>query len=66
VPHGQDPATSVLDPSCKSHEIDNLYVVDGSCFPSSGGVPTTLTILANSFRVGSLLADRFTRREIPG
>jgi hypothetical protein len=29
-------------------------------------VPTTLTILANSFRVGALLADRFTRREIPG
>jgi choline dehydrogenase-like flavoprotein len=63
---GTDPATSVLDPTCKSHEIDNLYVVDGSCFPSSGGVPTTLTILANSFRVGSLLAERFTRREIPG
>jgi choline dehydrogenase-like flavoprotein len=63
---GNDPRTSVLDPSCKSHEIDNLYVVDGSCFPSSGGVPTTLTILANSFRVGAILAERFTRREIPG
>ena len=35
---GNDPATSALDVNCKAHEVDNLYVVDGSFFPSSGAV----------------------------
>ncbi|MEW5854824.1 MAG: GMC family oxidoreductase [Myxococcota bacterium] len=48
---GKDPAESVLDRDCRSHEVKNLYVTDGSFMPSSGGCPTTLTILANSFRV---------------
>jgi len=61
---GKDPATSVLDPSCRSHEVDNLYVVDGSFMPTSGGVASTFTIMANSFRVGKILADRFRRGEI--
>lgn len=61
---GTDPATSVLDPSCRSHEVDNLYVVDGSFMPSSGGVPITLTIHANALRVGDLIADRLQRREL--
>ena len=51
---GTDPSSSVLDPDCRSHEVKNLYVSDGSFMPSSGGVPTTHTILANAFRV----ADR--------
>lgn len=51
---GEDPETSVLDPDCRSHLVKNLYVVDGSFLPTSGGVPLTLTIAANSFRV----ADR--------
>jgi choline dehydrogenase-like flavoprotein len=55
---GTDPAASVLDPECRSHEVPNLYVVDGSFMPSSGGVPLTLTIAANSYRV----ADRLVRR----
>jgi choline dehydrogenase-like flavoprotein len=55
---GKDPASSVLDPDCRAHEVPNLYVVDGSFMPSSGGVPTTLTIVANAFRVG----DRLVRR----
>lgn len=55
---GDDPATSVLDKDCRMHEVPNVYVVDGSFLPSSGGVPVTLTIAANSFRV----ADRFVRR----
>jgi choline dehydrogenase-like flavoprotein len=55
---GKDPATSVLDSDCRAHEVPNLYVVDGSFLPSSGGVPVTLTIAANSFRV----ADQLVRK----
>jgi choline dehydrogenase-like flavoprotein len=61
---GRDPATSVLDPSCRAHEVDNLYVTDGSFLPSSGGVPMTLTILANAFRVAQGIAARFRSGEI--
>jgi len=61
---GTDPATSVLDPSCQSHEVKNLYVTDGSFMPTSGAVPATPTILANSFRVGHILRERFLKREI--
>jgi choline dehydrogenase-like flavoprotein len=56
---GKDPAQSVLDASCRMHTVPNLYVSDGSFFPTSSGVPFTLTILANAFRVGDLLATRF-------
>lgn len=52
---GTDPETSVLDTNCKTHEIDNLYVVDGSFFPSSGAVNPSLTIIANAIRVGEHL-----------
>ena len=55
---GNDPATSVLDSNCKTHEIDNLYVVDGSFFPSSGAVNPSLTIMANALRVGEHLVDK--------
>ena len=49
---GHDPATSALDANCRAHEVDNLYVVDGSFFPSSGAVNPALTIMANALRVG--------------
>jgi choline dehydrogenase-like flavoprotein len=52
---GKDAATSVLDADCRSHSVKNLYVVDGSFLPTSGGVPLTLTIAANSFRVADKL-----------
>jgi len=55
---GRDPRTSALDPMCKSHELDNLYVVDGSFFPSSGAVNPALTIMANALRVGDHLLER--------
>jgi choline dehydrogenase-like flavoprotein len=56
---GKDPAKSVLDPDCRAHEVPNLYVSDGSFLPTSGGVPLTLTILANAFRVGEKITARF-------
>lgn len=52
---GTDPATSVLDVHCKTHDVDNLYVVDGSFFPSSAAVNPALTIMANALRVGEHL-----------
>jgi choline dehydrogenase-like flavoprotein len=61
---GNDPATSVLDPSCRAHEVANLYVTDGSFLPSSGGVPLTLTIMANAFRVAERIAARLQAREL--
>jgi len=55
---GKDPAASVLDPNCKAHDLDNLYVVDASCFPSSAAVNPALTIMANALRVADHLKDR--------
>jgi len=52
---GNDPKTSVLDRNCKAHDHDNLYVVDGSFFPSSGAVNPALTIIANAIRVSEHL-----------
>jgi len=48
---GTDPRTSVLDPDCRAHEVDNLFVTDGSFIPTGGSVPYTWTIYANSFRI---------------
>jgi choline dehydrogenase-like flavoprotein len=55
---GRDPKTSALDINCKAHDLDNLYVVDGSFFPSSAAVNPALTIMANALRVGDHLLDR--------
>jgi choline dehydrogenase-like flavoprotein len=57
---GDDPRTSVLDRNCKAHDIDNLYVVDGSFFPSSSAVNPALTIMANALRVGRHLFERLS------
>ena len=51
---GSAAETSVLDADCRAHEVDNLFVSDGSFMPTGGSVPFTFTIYANSFRV----ADR--------
>ena len=59
---GHDPATSALDVNCKAHDIDNLYVVDGSFFPSSSAVNPALTIMANALRVGDHLLTRMGGR----
>src|SRR3954447_23642316 len=55
---GADPATSALDPMCKAHELDNLYVVDTSFFPSIGAVNPSLTAIANALRIGDHLLER--------
>src|SRR5215469_752110 len=55
---GLDPKTSVLDTKCKAHDLDNLYVVDASFFPSSGAMNPALTIMANALRVGDHLKER--------
>nr|WP_263420082.1 GMC family oxidoreductase [Tolypothrix sp. PCC 7601] len=57
---GEDPKTSVLDINCRTHDIDNLYVVDGSFFPSSAAVNPSLTIIANALRVGEHLLARMS------
>lgn len=57
---GTDPKTSVLDLNCKAHDLDNLYVVDGSFFPSSGAVNPSLTIMANALRVGEHLIKKMS------
>lgn len=55
---GADPRESVLDVNCKAHELDNLYVVDTSFFPSIGAVNPSLTAIANALRVGDHLLQR--------
>jgi choline dehydrogenase-like flavoprotein len=57
---GTDPASSVLDVNCKAHELDNLYVVDTSFFPSIGAVNPALTAMANALRVGDHLVERLS------
>lgn len=55
---GRDPATSVLDIDCKTHELDNLYIADASFFPSIGAVNPTLTIIANALRIADRIKER--------
>jgi choline dehydrogenase-like flavoprotein len=55
---GRDPKTSALDVNCKAHDLDNLYVVDGSFFVSSTAVNPGLTIIANALRVADHLQER--------
>ena len=54
---GSNPSTSVLDPFCRAHDIDNLYVVDSSFMPTSTGVNPGLTIAANALRVAEHIVE---------
>src|SRR5712691_2771749 len=58
VRFGEDASTSALDVTCKAHELDNLYVVDTSFFPSASAVNPALTAMANALRVGDHLIER--------
>jgi choline dehydrogenase-like flavoprotein len=60
---GTDPAASVLDAYCRAHAVPNLFVVDGSFMPTSGGAAPTLTILAASFRAADHILERARRGE---
>jgi len=59
---GEDPKTSVLDLNCRAHEVDNLYVVDSSFFPSSSSISPALTVIANALRVGDHLIQRLMNK----
>ena len=61
---GHDAKTSALDVNCKAHELDNLYVVDGSFFPSSAAVNPALTIMANALRVADHLLGRLGAKTV--
>ena len=52
---GTDPSTSVLDTNCRTHDVKNLFVVDGGFFPSSSAVNPALTIMAMALRVGDFI-----------
>ena len=55
---GTDPATSVLNRWCQAHEVDNLFAVDGSSFPTATGANPTLTIMANAWRVAEHIVEQ--------
>jgi choline dehydrogenase-like flavoprotein len=59
VVFGADPKTSVLDPWCRSHDVDNLFVVDASFFPSSAAVNPGLTIAAQALRVADHIKEEY-------
>ena len=56
---GDDPKGSVLNRYCQTHDVDNLFVVDGSCFPTIGGFNPVLTIQANAFRVSEYIVRQW-------
>jgi choline dehydrogenase-like flavoprotein len=55
---GSDPSTSVVDDNNEAHDTKGLYVMDGSCFPTSSGVNPMLSIAAIAHRGATLLAQR--------
>ncbi|MCB9648098.1 MAG: GMC family oxidoreductase [Deltaproteobacteria bacterium] len=58
---GTDPRTSVTTPQGNLHDVENVYVTCGGALPSSGGVPSTFTIMANAFRVADGLLARLKK-----
>jgi len=60
---GSDAKSSALDINCKAHDVENLYVVDGSFFVSSTSVNPGLTIMANALRVGDHLLERLNAKK---
>lgn len=54
---GLDPSQSVVNAQCRSHDIDNLYIIDSSIFPSSAGINPSLTLAANALRVADIILN---------
>jgi len=61
---GTDPTQSVLDPFCRAHDVENLFVVDASFFPSSSAVNPGLTIIAQALRVADHIRETELKVEI--
>ena len=62
---GDDPATSVVDRWNRAHDVPNLYVVDGSCFVTSGGVNPTSTISALALRAADHIVETRFQQQVP-
>ncbi len=62
---GTDPRTSVLDADCRVHDVENLYVSDGSFMPTGGSVTFTFSIYANAFRVADRILATLPRPQAP-
>ena len=60
---GTNPKDSVIDANCKAHDVNNLYITDGSFMPTGGSVTYTWTIYANSFRVADKIIERLKKSE---
>ena len=56
---GNDLKTSVVNKHCQVHEIDNLFIADGSVLPNVGGFNPALTIMATAFRTGEYIVKNF-------
>lgn len=62
---GVDPKSSVVDAACRSHDVTNLYIVDGSVWPTSAGVNPTATITALALRATETLIGRASLQRVP-
>lgn len=61
---GDDPATSVVDRYCRVHDLDNLYIADGSVLVTNGGFNPVLTIMALAYRTGEHIIKKYSGGEI--
>jgi choline dehydrogenase-like flavoprotein len=61
---GHDKSNSVVDKNCQSHDVKNLFVIDGSVFPTSSGVNVTATITANAKRVCTYITENHNKLEV--
>jgi choline dehydrogenase-like flavoprotein len=62
---GDDPQSSVVDRWGKAHDVDNLYIVDGSVFVTSGGVNPTSTITALALRFANHMVEQHAAQKVP-
>ena len=61
---GADPRTSVVNADCRSHDVPNLYVVDGSVFPSASEKNPTHTMMALAARAAAHIAERMRKGDM--